>query len=105
MTVSDDHGHHVTLHGDTNCANHWCDEHPGWHLDKDEGGAIIEMPLPAFVEIADELDRYRKETGGLLDTHPGLVAKVMAAYDTDIRRHLFADELYALRHAKFEVAE
>ena len=53
---------------------------------------------------ADELDRYRKATGGL---DPALVAKALAATarSTSMRWWFTADEYTALRAATFEVTE
>jgi len=57
-----------------------------------------------------ELVRYRKETGGLVDTHPGLVAKAL-----DTLAHCWGHgelfhgwplaDLAALRAATFEATE
>ena len=65
-----------------------------------------------LVEAADLIDRYRKETGGLCDTHPGLIAKALNEtarachinHDGSIKYYTRA-ELAALRAATFEVTE
>lgn len=67
---------------------------------------------PGMRELTEHLaaaiiERYEKETGGLLDTHPGLVAKALDVIRSDSstlyeEASFTNDEFNALRAAKFE---
>ena len=61
-------------------------------------------PEPPADAAADVLARYRRETGGLLDTHPGLVAKPLT-WVLDLDDDFTDDEIAALRAATFEATE